>query len=79
VKANLNEITKAALALPADEKEALAEKIVRSLAVQTPPSVKRKQLAEVMRRREEVLSGKVKGVSAEEVMREIQEMLKRGG
>ncbi len=72
MKATLNEITNAALALPADEKAMLAEKIVRSLVVDTPPSVKRKQLAEVMRRREEVLSGKTKGVGAEEVVREIQ-------
>jgi putative addiction module component (TIGR02574 family) len=76
VKATLNEITKAALALPADEKEALAEKIVRSLAVETPPDIKRKQLAEVMRRREEVLSGKVKGISGKQALREVQELLK---
>jgi hypothetical protein len=66
MKATLNEITKAAL----------AEKIERSLSVETPPAIKRKQLAEVRRRREKILSGKVKGVSAEQAVREIQELLK---
>ena len=75
MKATLNAVTKEALALPSDEQEMLAEKIVRNLVSHVPSSIKRKQLAEVMRRREAVLTGKVKGVSVAQAVREIEALL----
>jgi len=76
MKAMLDEVTKEALALPTDEQEVLAEKLVGNVVLHVPAAVKRQQLAEVMRRREEVLSGKTAGVSAEQVLREIQGLLR---
>lgn len=76
MKGTLPEITKAALALSDDEKVELAEKVVRSLVSHVPPAVKQQQLAEVMRRREDILSGKIEGVSAEQVIREIQDLVR---
>jgi hypothetical protein len=75
MKATLDAVTKEALALPANDKAILAEKIVSSLIARVSPAVKRQQLAEVVRRREEVLSGKVPGISLAEAMREIQALL----
>jgi len=60
MKATLEAVTKTALALPTKDQARLAEKIVRSLITHTPAIIKRKQLTEVMRRREAVLAGKVK-------------------
>jgi hypothetical protein len=45
------------------------------LVARAPASVKRKQLAEVMRRREAVLTGKAKGVSIAQAVREIQALI----
>jgi putative addiction module component (TIGR02574 family) len=75
MKATLETVAKTALALPADDQTRLAERIVRSLVAHTPATVKRKQLAEVMRRREAVLTGKVKGVSLAQAVEEIQALL----
>lgn len=76
MKATLDEVTKEALALPADDKALLAEKIVSSLVTRPSAAIKRKQLAAVMRRREEILSGKLSGVSLAQVVREIQSVLR---
>ena len=75
MRTKLQAVTKEALALPAGDQAMLAEKIVRSLVTHVPAGVKRKHLAEVMRRRSEVLSGKVKGVSAAQVIKEIEALL----
>jgi putative addiction module component (TIGR02574 family) len=75
MKATLDEIARDALALSANEQEVLAEKLVGSLVSHVPPAIKKQQLVEVMQRRADVLSGKVKGVSAEQVVREIQALV----
>jgi putative addiction module component (TIGR02574 family) len=75
MKATLETVAKTALSLPADDRARLAERIVQSLVAHTPVAVKRKQLAEVMRRREAVLTGKVKGVSLAQAIQEIQALL----
>lgn len=72
VKAKLDEVTKYALSLSADDQEVLAEKLVGPLVSNVPATVKKQQLAEVMRRRADVLSGKIQGVDAARVVREIQ-------
>ena len=75
MKATLDEVTKNALALPANDQELLAEKLVGSLVSRVPATIKKQQLAEVMRRPEEVLNGKVPAVSAAQVIREIQALI----
>ena len=75
MKATLDEVAKDALALSAREQEVLAEKLVGSLVCKQPAAIKKQQLAEVMRRRAGVLSGKVHGVSAEQVVQEIQALI----
>jgi putative addiction module component (TIGR02574 family) len=75
MKTTLNAVTTGALTLTTDDQALLAEKFVRSLASRVPTSIKRKQLAEVVRRRAAVLTGKVKGVSLAQVVREIEALL----
>ena len=75
MKATFDEVTEAALRLPADDKAILAEKIVQSLVAEVSPEVKRKQLAEVLRRRQEILAGTAKGVSLAQVVQEIQALV----
>lgn len=75
MKASLDQVTKDALALTANDQEVLAEKLVGSLVAHIPVETKREQLAEVMRRRNDILSGQLQGVSAEQVVREIQALV----
>lgn len=76
MKAMLDTVTKDALDLSTDEQEVLAEKLVGKVVAHVPAAVKRQQLAEVLRRREEVLSGKIAGVSAEQVLQEMQSLIR---
>ena len=76
MKAMLDTVTKEALDLSTAEQEVLAEKLVGNVVAHVPATIKRQQLAEVMRRRTEVLSGKVTGISAEQVLREIQGLIR---
>ena len=71
----LEEATREALALPRGEQEVLAEKLVGNVLAHVPAAVKRRQVVEVMRRREEVLSSKITGLSAKQVLREIQTLV----
>ncbi len=75
MKAVLEDVTKKALALPADDQERLAEKLVSNVVAHVPAAVKRQQIAEVIRRREEILSGRIEGVSIAQVLHEIQSLL----
>jgi hypothetical protein len=75
MKAKLDDGAAAALKLPADDKTVLAEKIAQRLVSEVPPEMKRKQLAELMSRREEILSGKPQGVSLAQAIREIQALV----
>ena len=75
MRTRLETIAKEALTLPAGDQALLAEEIVKSLVTHVPAAVKRKHLAEVVRRRSEVLSGKAKGVSVAQVIREIEALL----
>ena len=76
MKATLDRITRDTLALAADDQEELAQKLVGSLVAHVPAATKLQQLTEVRRRRDEVLSGKVQGVTVEEVVREIQALVR---
>ena len=72
MKDRLDEVAKNALALPVNDQELLAEKLVGSLVSRVPAAIKKQQLAEVMQRRADVLSGKVQGIQPAQVVREIQ-------
>jgi putative addiction module component (TIGR02574 family) len=76
MKTTVEEITRVALALGIDEQEALAQKLVGNMVAQVSATTKRRQLTEVRQRREEILSGKVQGVTVEEVVREIQALVR---
>lgn len=72
MKAKLDEVAKDAMALPVDDQEVLAEKLIGNLVSRVPAELKKRQLTEVMRRRADILSGKVQGIEAAQVVREIQ-------
>ncbi|MEY2879611.1 MAG: putative addiction module component [Verrucomicrobiota bacterium] len=75
MSATLAEVTDAARALSTDEKLALAEQLVADALSETPSPHEAAWLAEVQRRREEVLSGKVKLVPGDEVERALDRLL----
>ena len=72
MKARLDEVAKDALALPVDDQELLAEKLIGNLVSYLPAELKKRQLTEVMQRRADILNGKVVGIEAAQVVREIQ-------
>jgi hypothetical protein len=74
MKARLDEVAKDALSLPVDDQEVLAEKLIGNLVSRIPAELKRRQLTEVMRRRADILNGKVVGIEAAQVVREIQSL-----
>lgn len=73
---SIEEITAAALALPADARAELADRVAASIASGISPRIRQLQMEEVQKRRAEVLSGKVQGVSSQQVRDEIASLLK---
>lgn len=73
----LEQITNAAMQLPADSRISLAEKLVESLAADEPDEIERLWSAEAVRRRDEVRSGRVKAISGEEVLEEVRRLVGR--
>ena len=73
---SIDEITAAALALPAEARAELADRMAASIASGISPHVRRAQLEEVQKRRTEVLSGEVQGVSSQQVRDGIASLLK---
>lgn len=69
------ELSDAVLALPIEARAALSDKLLASLLADVPDSITAAQLAEVQRRREEVLSGKVQLIPGEQVEREMNALL----
>ncbi|MSU23351.1 MAG: acyl-protein synthetase [Opitutus sp.] len=69
------ELSEAVLALPTETKADLADKLIASLAADVPAEIHEAQMTEVMRRRAEVLSGKVQLISGDVVERSIQRLL----
>lgn len=67
------QIRKAALKLSAKEREAIAEALFTSLPVD--PEIEAAWSAVIQRRIEDLESGRVKGIPAEEVFREIEELI----
>ncbi len=64
------------LALPADARAMLADRLVESLDPLNDDSVREAWANEALRRRDEVRSGKVKTVSAQQVADELDELLR---
>lgn len=71
-----DELTAAAMALPAEAKSELLDRVAASIAAEVEPKIRQLQLDEVRRRRAEVLSGVVQGVSSRQVRDEIAALLK---
>jgi putative addiction module component (TIGR02574 family) len=65
------QLTEAALRLPEEEREALADALLASLVDQEFDTA---QVAELERRSEELRTGKVKGIPAEEALRRLDEI-----
>ena len=73
----LDQITEAAMQLPADSKISLAEKLVESIATSDRSEIERLWSAEAIRRRDEVRSGHVKTIPGEEVLEEVRRLVGR--
>ena len=70
----IDEIEAAALQLPREERARLAERLIASLGVD--PEVEASWKAEVRRRLEELRSGAVPSIPGEQVLREMDELLR---
>ena len=71
------ELAEKAMEMPTESRAQLAELLVESLDPAELASVNRKWAAEAKRRRDEVRSGAVATIPADEVAREVRESLKR--
>jgi len=72
-----DQITEEAMKLPADSKALLADKLVESLESEDPDEIQRLWSAEAIRRRDEVRSGQVRSIPAEEVLEEVCRLVGR--
>jgi len=72
----LEQIEREALALPAKERAELVDKLWESLGDTTYPVLSKEWLAEIERRRQELLQGKVKPIPGQEVSRKAWETAK---
>jgi hypothetical protein len=75
----LDQILQEALALPDDKKLTLAERLVESVGAGAAAEFEAKHIATVVRRLEEVQSGRVKLIPGEEALRQVREALEKGG
>jgi putative addiction module component (TIGR02574 family) len=69
------QLLEAAMAFPIEVREELGLKLLGFVDDDGPPNLHPDWQAELDRRSDELLSGKVEGIPAEEVMREIRETL----
>jgi putative addiction module component (TIGR02574 family) len=73
--ATSEEIFRDAMALPADARAALTERLVESLAQDISPEITTAQLAEVRRRIAQVESGEVELVPGDEALARVRNLL----
>jgi putative addiction module component (TIGR02574 family) len=73
--ATSEEIFRDAMALPADARVALTERLVESLAQDISPEITTAQLAEVRRRIAQVESGEVELVPGDEALARVRNLL----
>ena len=72
----VEKIAEVALSLPSDARALLADRLVESLDPLTDNDVRASWAAEAIRRRDEVRSGKVKTVPADEALARVRALLK---
>ena len=72
----IEQIAEAALALPSDARVLLADRLVESLDPLTDQDVRGAWAAESVRRLDDIRSGKIKTIPAEEVFSRIRSILK---
>jgi putative addiction module component (TIGR02574 family) len=72
----IEQIAEAALALPSDARALLADRLVESLDPLTDQDVRDAWATESLRRLDEIRSGNVKAIPAEEVFSRIRSILK---
>ena len=74
MSATLEEIEREALALPVEKRAQLVDKLWESLGETTYPVLSEEWLAEIERRRQELLQGKAESVAGEVVSRRAWEL-----
>jgi len=72
----VEKIAEVALALPSDARALLADRLVESLDPLTDEDVRDPWIAEALRRRDEVRSGEVKTIPADEVIARLRALVK---
>ena len=73
----VEEVYEAAMSLPDDSKAALAERLVAYLGTHVDPDVERDHLEVARRRKDEILSGRVRSLDGETVMARARELIER--
>jgi putative addiction module component (TIGR02574 family) len=79
MSSDLDQLTADAMKLPLRDRVQLAQRLVSTLDDEVESGVEELWFAEADRRLEELRSGKVEGIDADEVFRSACEALKRGG
>jgi putative addiction module component (TIGR02574 family) len=77
MSSNLDQLTADAMKLPLRDRAQLAQRLVSTLDEQIATDTEESWFAEAERRLEELRSGKVQGIPAEDVFRNAREALKR--
>jgi putative addiction module component (TIGR02574 family) len=77
MSSNLDQLTADAMKLPLRERVQLAQRLVSNLDDEVESGVEELWFAEAERRLEEIRSGKVEGVDADDAFRSAREALKR--
>ena len=77
MSSNLDQLTADAMKLPLRERVQLAQRLVSNLDDEVESGVEELWFAEADRRLEEIRSGKVEGVDADDAFRSAREALKR--
>jgi putative addiction module component (TIGR02574 family) len=72
----VEKIAEVALSLPSDARALLADRLVESLDPLTDDDVRASWATEALRRRDEVRSGKVKTIPADEALARVRSLLK---
>lgn len=73
----VEKLTEEALALPSDARALLADRLVESLDPITDETIRALWVAEALRRRDEVRSGTVQAIPAEDVLADARNLLKK--
>lgn len=77
MSSNLDQLTADAMKLPLRDRVQLAQRLVETLDHEVEPNTEVLWFAEAERRLEELRSGKVEGIDADEAFRSAREALKR--